>query len=133
MVNSLQTTFTLEITYPFLVCADKLSVLFLYRRIFTMRVRYFAIFWWVLICYLAIFFISINIAILTACKPISSFWDLSSPVVCRVSYVPGMIFAILNAVSDFAVLCLPMHIVWHLQMPVLQRVANAGIVLLGSL
>ena len=115
-MNAAKCWWAVEIMFIITMTLIKLSMLFLYSRIFpgdTFRT----------ILYLAgAFIIAACVgsegAIIFQCRPVSHFWDKNIPGAHCVSqhgvtYAP----AAFNIATDIAVLVLPLPILWNLQMP----------------
>ena len=115
-------------------CLIQLSILFLYKRIFTTTIRWFKIslyvigFVSILIC-IAFFF-----SILFACTPLSFAWNKSIPgghcINIKARYVSA---DVLNLATDIAIVVIPIPLVWRLQMNVGTKLAVVGMFLLGGL
>lgn len=132
MAESIQLEFALQLTYWVTTTLAEASILMLYRRIFTLRVRWFRIAWWANVGLLLGYYIGINLQTLLQCRPqsISHFWNPESP--CRPSGNAHVVFfECWNALVDLTILLLPMRMVWSLQMSRKQKIAVSGIFLLG--
>jgi len=106
----------------------------LYRRLFTMNIKSFAIGWWFNLFYAFAYAISVIADSLTQCKHVPElWWDPATPAGdCRtVSAISLYFFAVLNGLSDILILSLPIPIVIKLQMPKNRKIATLGIFLLG--
>lgn len=130
--------YVFEDIFPICTAATKLSILCLYKRIFSTRNRTFAY---------ALYVVgALQIAWATAgffttvfqCWPIDSLWlpaegiKLTKKPRC-ISLVRALLgLASVNTLLIAAVLILPMPMVWSLQMPVKQKVAICGIFVLGG-
>ena len=134
-INLQQGALAFSIIYPLLTLVIKLSVLMLYRRLFTMRIKYFATGWWFNVLFASAFTISVIADALTECKTVSQLWDPNAPPEdCRTeSAVSLYVFTVLNGVSDLCILSLPGPVVWGLQMPIRRKIATSCIFLLGFL
>jgi hypothetical protein len=111
----------------------KLSVLLLYRRIFRLA-------WTLYICaFLSIgYTISVTTSISLACVPTSYFWtqwvDPTNGGKCRIDLYRFYLWnGVANLLTDVIILCVPIPIVWRLQMHRSQKLAISGIFLLGGL
>ncbi|KAL8748005.1 MAG: hypothetical protein Q9190_000155 [Brigantiaea leucoxantha] len=136
LVQDLKVAFAYEITYIFCHLAIKLSVLFLYRRLFsTHQTCSFTIILYIVGAYVVAWAIYTFLVILFQCTPIHYSWDLPRGFVqgqC-IDLTGGYLgTGITNTVSDFAVLILPMPIVWSLKIRRRQKLIICGIFLLGS-
>ena len=128
----IQLEFALQLTYWITITLAKASVLMLYRRIFTLRARWFRIAWWANVLFLLSYYIGINLQTFLQCTPqsISHFWNPESP--CHPSgNAHVVVFGSWNALVDVTILVLPMRMVWSLQMSRKQKIAVSGIFLLG--
>ncbi|KAE8160216.1 hypothetical protein BDV40DRAFT_314030 [Aspergillus tamarii] len=124
--------FAYVILYATTVPMVKLSVLLLYRRIFRLT-------WSLYFCaFLSIgYAISVSTTISVACVPSSFFWTQwvypLSGGHCRINLYQFYLWnGVANLFTDVIILCLPMPIVWSLQMPKGQKWAISGIFLLGG-
>lgn len=113
------------ITYPVSVLASKLSLLFLLRRIFGMRVLWFCIGWYTI--FVMLFPIWITLAFTIAGLQFAN--KLSRQEIFRWG-VPSVSF--INAFTDLFVLILPIRMVVSLQMSWKQRMNVLAIFALGS-
>ncbi|KAL4876880.1 hypothetical protein BJY04DRAFT_138127 [Aspergillus karnatakaensis] len=132
IVLSMKIIFAYVILYATTVPMVKLSVLLLYRRIFRLT-------WSLYICaFLSIgYTISVATTISVACVPTSYYWtqwvEPLSGGVCRIDLYQFYLWnAVANLLTDVIILCLPIPIVWRLQMPRSQKLAISGIFLLGG-
>lgn len=80
---------------------------------------------WGLVCF---------IGILTQCIPIEAVWDPTIKGKCfKNQTVMWYISAILHIVIDFAIIIMPLPIVWRLKLPLSQKILLSGIFALGFL
>ncbi len=122
-------------TFQIAVLLNQLSLLFLYRRVFTMKKAWFrwSIYWIGLFCIatgIAIFF-----AGLLHCVPIEFGWNPKvKGGVCNVSVRQLYITAnILNLFGDLGIVILPIPLIWSLHMNTATKAAVSGMFLLGGL
>lgn len=121
-----------ELNYSITIVFIKASILVFYGHIFpgrTFRVALYAVGVYVIAWYL-----SITFATIFQCTPIRFMWDktiVGGHCINVTAALTGM--AVTNMISDVAILILPMHAVWHLQVPRSQKIAVACIFLLGGL
>ncbi|KAF2688529.1 hypothetical protein K458DRAFT_330926 [Lentithecium fluviatile CBS 122367] len=121
-------TLSFGILYTLAIIIVKISVLFLYRRIFTMNERWFRIGWWA------------NFIILMPCYTVFTF-TLTGLQVTRglqfghndISRYAALVSGSINAVSDLLVLILPVGMVLRLMLPNREKAALLGIFSLGIL
>ncbi|EAU30738.1 predicted protein [Aspergillus terreus NIH2624] len=132
VLMSMKIIFAYVILYATTVPMVKLSVLLLYRRIFRLT-------WTLYFCaFLSISYaIAVSTTVSLACVPTSFFWtQWVNPLGgghCRVNLYQFYLWnAVGNLFTDVIILCLPMPIVWGLQMPRAQKWAISGIFLLGG-
>ncbi|KAL4862831.1 hypothetical protein BDV12DRAFT_206977 [Aspergillus spectabilis] len=132
VLMSMKIIFAYVILYATTVPMVKLSVLLLYRRIFRLA-------WTLYICaFLSIgYTISVTTSISLACVPTSYFWtqwvDPTNGGKCRINlYLFYLWNGVANLLTDVIILCIPIPIVWRLQMHRSQKLAISGIFLLGS-
>ncbi|KAL2835487.1 hypothetical protein BJY01DRAFT_252611 [Aspergillus pseudoustus] len=132
VITSMRIIFAYVILYATTVPMVKLSVLLLYRRIFRLT-------WALYFCaFLSIgYMIAVTAGISLACVPTSYFWtqwvDPLNGGHCRINlYLFYLWNGVANLFTDVIILCLPMPIVWRLQMPRSQKWAISGIFLLGG-
>ncbi|KAL3478258.1 hypothetical protein BJX99DRAFT_224539 [Aspergillus californicus] len=132
VITSMKLIFAYVVLYSITVPMVKLSVLLLYRRIFRLK-------WTLYICaFLSIgYTISVSTTISLACVPTSYFWtQWVYPLNgghCRINLYNFYLWnGVANLFTDVIILCLPMPIVWGLQMPRAQKLAISGIFLLGG-
>lgn len=106
----------IQIMFPITMTFTKISMLFLYRRIFP-STRFIILLYiiggiilaWGLASVLSIIFI---------CRPVQYFWDKTIPGgYCGNDF--GILYGVAgpNIATDLAVLILPLPILWKLQMP----------------
>ena len=128
----MQTLFAYVMIYATAVTCTKMSIITFYGRIFRFG-------WTLAFCtFLVIgYWITIIVTILVACRPLPYFWlqytDPTAKGVCI--DIPKFFFG--NGIGamliDVIILCVPMPIIYGLQMPQSQKLAVCGILLLGSL
>lgn len=109
--------FATEILFIVSVNLTKLSILTFYRRIFPMGLpRYLHILIWMgIVATLLVLFGSLGAAIFQ-CWPISSFWDYSIDGQCLPTYPTHLVSAIINSVTDFYCVIIPLGEIWSLNM-----------------
>ena len=83
--------------------------------------------WWIAVLFADIF----------QCVPVNAFWDNGIKNVKTARCMSTVHFSIgtgvINLVTDFMVLCLPIPMVWSLRTNRTQKIAMTGIFLLGFL
>ncbi|KAI0458425.1 hypothetical protein F5B21DRAFT_459601 [Xylaria acuta] len=118
-----------EFTYLVAVTFIKLSMLFLYHRIYTTptfrRWVYFVI-------ALGIIYIIAFIPIfLTNCIPLSQYWDPKPTGWCRDTVVSDSATVAGNLLLDILVLVLPLPILWRLQMSIRDKITVTAMFSIG--
>ncbi|GAB1214133.1 hypothetical protein ATERTT37_003293 [Aspergillus terreus] len=116
-----------QIFYVLAPPSVKLSLLFLYRRIFEhsrfLRLVYgvvgLIVVWAIIMTFLSIF----------NCKPISAFWTTKGTCLDFRQFAIG--YAIVNIITDFAVWLMPIPSVWKIQLPQAQKIALSLIFAIG--
>jgi hypothetical protein len=103
-----------------------------YHRIFNLRYSL-----WITLSIIGGYFVSVVITMIAACQPIPYFWiQHTNPAAAGSCInVPEffLISGIIAVLIDVLILCVPVPIIWNLQMPRSQRVAVIGILFLGGL
>ena len=112
----------------------KLSVIFLYRRIFALKIfRYVTT---LAVAVVGAWLVSFLFVIIFQCTPITSQWD-SLEIMNQNNCVDQLPFYYANAITDLLtdvmILVLPLPMVARLQMPMKQKMAVTGMFLLGTL
>ena len=123
--------FALEILYTITLVAIKISILLLYRSIFTGRA--FAIVVNVASAFVIAWGLALMLVSIFTCKPIHGFWDTTFPSTCISTREFFLGNAIPNICMDVFILSLAVRKVWQLQMPVRQKLLVSGLFLLGGL
>lgn len=121
-----------EILYFLTITPAKISVLFLYGRLFPTRMLLLVakvvgaacVAWCVASVLVTVF----------QCSPIAGAWDPSINPQC-INYFSQFQLgvAISNMLTDIIILCMPLHIIWRLLLPARDKVILSGMFLLGSL
>ncbi|EEH39877.2 hypothetical protein PAAG_02066 [Paracoccidioides lutzii Pb01] len=131
MIQALKFVFAAQVMYKFVICFTKTSILLLYLRAFYVR-RYFR--WG---CYLMITFtVATGIAYIPPtiwqCTPVASFWDRSIPHNCISNRPSWLSYTLVNILSDFMILILPIQEVLRLQLKTRDKVAVIMIFAVGA-
>jgi len=121
-----------EMCYQCGIALTKLSVLFFYRRIFTVTPGFkmtlavtgiFVILWW----------LGGLLAVIFSCIPVQGFWDHSIAAKCEYQFGFFIGQAVPNIILDFVLLLLPLRSLLSLRMRRQQKMALLGVFLLGYL
>jgi hypothetical protein len=128
VLTSWQVMTVMGFLYTFAIISVKVSVLLLYRRIFTLHEKWFQICWWANLILLVPCYITTALTLtgLQVSMSNSKKWGPNN-----LSRYGSLVLGIVNAVSDMAVLMLPVAMVWRLIMSKRERVAIVGIFALG--
>ncbi|OAQ62524.1 hypothetical protein VFPFJ_11421 [Purpureocillium lilacinum] len=105
----------------------KLSLLFLYKRIFPSRRFHLVVHTMALL--VAMWGITSTFISIFNCTPVSAFWTRKGSCLDFKKF--GIGYAIVNITTDFAVWLMPMPSVWSIQLPTSQKIALCLIFLLG--
>ncbi|KAE8353275.1 hypothetical protein BDV28DRAFT_148217 [Aspergillus coremiiformis] len=130
LVQYLQSSYAIAPLYAVNVTTVKLSILFLYRRLFpipsfqraNMGVMVFCFVWFVIAIIGDIFY----------CIPIQRFWDPAVPGSCFDFPVYFLIMEVVDLLLDVIIIGLPMKIILGLPLSLRKRLAVVGIFLLGA-
>ncbi|KAK5120989.1 hypothetical protein LTR85_005773 [Meristemomyces frigidus] len=120
---------------PMILGCIKLSILFFYRRIFSVK-KSFNITSWVMISLVTGFMIAFTVGLFFDCGTnIAANWGSLSEIAeqCPFGFLPTVIYTILDACFDFIVLILPIPWIWTLQMPTSKKLSVCGCFLLGGI
>ncbi|ESZ90140.1 hypothetical protein SBOR_9478 [Sclerotinia borealis F-4128] len=129
-VTYLKISWTCAILYFFVVTAIKISILLMYRRIFsTSLVRSY----WIFLGIVLVWWLAGTIATAISCVPASRFW-IGPPAGgwCFNFNIYWMVMGLIEIIVDIGILILPIGVVVGLHMPNSQKVLVGGIFLLGS-
>ncbi|KAL3954463.1 hypothetical protein ACCO45_010026 [Purpureocillium lilacinum] len=107
----------------------KLSLLYLYKRIFPSRRFHLVVHTMALL--VAMWGITSTFISIFNCTPVSAFWTRKGSCLDFKKF--GIGYAIVNITTDFAVWLMPMPSVWSIQLPTSQKIALCLIFLLGLL
>ena len=138
LLNDLQLTNAVEITYCLVICITKVSILLLYLRMFspsrTVCIIIHVNLWANVLFYTAGFFVEIF-----ECVPREAIWNprhghsgtyydpwdggKTGTYKCVNQDLLEVVSAVFNLLSDFAILLLPISTVWYLQMRMKKKVA----------
>ena len=131
ITNSTQSLLATEILYNPAIFTTKLSILFLYRRIFP--VRKFVVVLWLVGAFVAAYSLTASLVNLLQCLPVNAMWNPRVKPKCVNLGVELIVVSSINVVTDFIILCLPIPLVWRLQTSLTSKVQVTGMFFLGSL
>ncbi|GAP87232.1 putative integral membrane protein [Rosellinia necatrix] len=118
-----------EFTYLLGTAFVKLSMLCLYHRIYTTQT--FRRWCYVVIAADVIYIVSFIPVFLTGCIPLSQYWDPQPGGWCRDTLIGDNATVGVNLVLDFAVLLLPLPVLWRLQMSVRDKLTVTAMFSIG--
>ncbi|KAL8708700.1 MAG: hypothetical protein Q9220_006425 [cf. Caloplaca sp. 1 TL-2023] len=118
------------IFYSTSLAATKLSILLLYRRIFPIR-KFHIILWGVGI-FVSAFTIANVLFVAFQCSPIYGAWNPRVKAKCINTNAGILAVAVLTTVTDVVILCLPLPLVWGLQLPTIRKFQLTLIFLVGT-
>ena len=122
----------IEIFCHLSVGLTKLSFVLLYARVFQKRSFHIAL--WILGGLILAWLLPTWIILINQCNPVAGAWDLAiarAKCINLKNFLYGQ--AIADAVFDFIILCLPIVIVWRLQMDIARKIAVTAVFGLGVL
>lgn len=109
----------------------KLSILFLYGRIFT--TMHFKRAMWVMVGVVGAYGVTFFCVFLTDCFPIWQSWDPVPKGWCRSEDIEELTSVSVNMVIDLAIVFLPMWPLWGLQIPLHKKLAISLMFSIGFL
>ncbi|KAJ5089758.1 hypothetical protein N7532_008442 [Penicillium argentinense] len=117
--------------YPGCVGFVKLSILALYKRIFSSKKMNYAVN--IMASFVIVWVIGNWIAGTVNCLPVAKFWDQSLEGACMgiAEFSYGQ--QIPNIVSDAIILIMPIKVVWSLSIPKSQKILLSGVFFIGVL
>ena len=124
----------LEIIYGVIILITKTSILLLYSRILISQrksVTYLLI--KVLLIVMALYYTAITLVKIFECTPRTKIWERKTPGRCINIAAVLYVTAVFNICSDIAIIVLPLHVIWHLQMPVRRRIGVSAAFLVALL
>ncbi|KAF2105408.1 hypothetical protein BDV96DRAFT_655617 [Lophiotrema nucula] len=135
IVKSLQILLAVEMTYNLAHLAMKVSLLLLYRSIFTFVLVPFKRAWSVIFCYVILNAITSIFLLCFQCRPLKYSWE--EPIGTKGKCVNLSAVEISNGVmiafADLAILALPMPVLWSLHIPTKKKILLCGLFALGCL
>lgn len=111
----------------------QLSILFLYKRVFTTNTAWFRYTLYALGGFSLAIAISVFFAIVFSCSPVSFAWDKSINGRCFEVRGLYLVHTLLVFVLDVCIVAAPMPLVWNLHTTMGTKGAVAGMFLLGGL
>ncbi|MCJ1389852.1 hypothetical protein MMC18_002709 [Xylographa bjoerkii] len=124
-----RTLFASLFLYALAITTAKISVLLLYRRIFSQGRFQYAIYAVGSLCLL--WFTIVVFVTLFQCQPVAFAWDHTSLGTCINLQAMYYGFTISNMALDIIINFMPVKLIWQLQLPLKQRLLLLAIMLLG--
>lgn len=120
------------------VTSAKVSVLLLYRRLFTSKAgatKQFHYMFLFAACLTGSYPPILWITMACACRPVSYYWNqyLGAEGTCINVELFFLVLGIVNMVNDIIILAVPIPSIWALQMNKKTKVSVVGIMMLGGL
>lgn len=124
----------LEVVYPPVMFAAKLTVLLQIKRIFTAHQKDF-IYWsvHVLIAANCLTYFACFVAFIFACWPREKIWSPHIPGKCISTNASIIATSAINVISDVTILLLPIHRIFQLHIPLRKKVGVGAIFATGAL
>jgi hypothetical protein len=128
-----QSVWMIQRTQPFCLLCLKSSIILLYIRLFPVRTFHRVAYgiW----AYTILWTIAALGASTFECTPVSYFWNKDQPGHCIPNALRTVSFSngLLSFVGDLFILCLPVPMIWNLQLNLKKKMALTGIFLVGIL
>ncbi|KAI1215083.1 uncharacterized protein F4807DRAFT_466395 [Annulohypoxylon truncatum] len=119
-----------ENTYCYAMAFIKLSILSLYANIFpSRRFRYFL---WAVAVFVIAWALSIANVAIFQCRPIAYGWDPTIEGSCLNYGLVVLVSGIINIITDFTILCMPIPLIWRLHATRQKKVELSIIFALGG-
>ena len=119
--------------FAFAVMLTQLSILFLYRRVFTMKKPWFRNTVYILLFFSVTTGLAFFFASLLSCTPFAYSWDKSLEGNCTDVRLVYIVALVANLVVDVAIVAAPIPLIWGLHMTSGTKWALSGMFLLGGL
>lgn len=124
-----QNTYAVQTLYPLVVTAIKFSILFLYLRISPCTGFRNVVLGHMLLCTAG--GVIASVITLLQCMPIAKAWNARLPGECFDQYTLFQGVVIFNLVTNIMIIFLPMPTIWHLRLPLRQRVLVLSLFSIG--
>ena len=111
----------------------KLSILFLYLRLFGVTNKRTRIAVWVLIGIVSAVLISGISANLSACKPVQKLFNFSVPGTCKFSTSRAVALSSFQVATDILIVLVPIPMILKLKLPLPQKLGVLGMMATGLL
>jgi len=128
----LQMIMTASVLYVPCLGLSKFSLLLFYHQL--SPIRWFKTFVYILMAVVVGYSSTIIFALIFACNPIAKNWDITiTKGTCINRAAIYIATAVVNIATDVMLLILPIPMIFHLQMPTMQKVGVVFIFTLGSM
>jgi hypothetical protein len=132
-LNLVQTALVAQTFYNLCIPTIKISILTLYSRIFSRTTGWFTPTLYVSAIFVALYSIPQVLTYIFQCVPIRSLWERVDSSVCINFKDVIVVFGIINIVTDWAILALPLPVVAGLKMERRTKFSISALFLLGGL
>ncbi|KAE8166586.1 hypothetical protein BDV40DRAFT_296373 [Aspergillus tamarii] len=123
--------YVFEIIYVINLLTIKLSILMMYRRIFTNISRLFRVGAMICGAVVTLWATAFVPTAIFQCTPVAKAWDIDIPGHCINLQLGFYCVALPNILTDIAILSLPIRSCWQLHKSVLYRLSLIGVFMLG--
>ncbi|KAL2821272.1 hypothetical protein BDW59DRAFT_164303 [Aspergillus cavernicola] len=113
------------------LCLTKVSIIFFYKRVFSI-IKTFRVATWIVYCLLFGYFISTSCGIVFASDPVEAEWKPWLPHTHIHHKAFWISFSCINMALDILVLALPQPLVWDLKLPLRRKLQVSSNFLLGG-
>ncbi|KAH0545366.1 hypothetical protein FGG08_000507 [Glutinoglossum americanum] len=131
----LEVSFATQFLFLWAANLAKISILLFYRRMSTAATKRglrYAV--WITIAIVVCFHFSALIGLIMGCTPVRATWDISTPGAhCIDQSAFKMAVGVINTITDFVIILIPLPTVWGLQLRIKQKIALTCIFLAGLL
>ncbi|KAI9848486.1 MAG: hypothetical protein M1838_000509 [Thelocarpon superellum] len=127
----LQYILATAILYGFVLLFAKLSILFLYLRLFQVHRLFIYLSYGLIFVVMGYLLSSIGVAIFQ-CAPVEKAWNPAVPGHCMQIQNLAIFSAVMNVITDFAIFLLPLPLVWGLRMAPRAKVGLLMVFLAGA-
>ncbi|KAI9763863.1 MAG: hypothetical protein M1840_009047 [Geoglossum simile] len=135
VIPSRKISFATQFLFLWASSLVKLSILLFYRRMsVAVSQKSFSRAIWITIVFVTCFHISAVLGLVISCNPVESGWDISIPNHrCFNQRAFKMAVTVINTLTDFVIILLPLPTVWSLRLRRNQKTVLSCIFLTGSL
>ena len=130
LTEATQITIAVQCLYTAGISTAKISTLILYHRIFANQRFRIAV--WAVGVFIATYSFVQFLVVIFQCNPVRGAWDFTVKATCIELMLELQIMGIFNAITDIITVCLPMVMLWRLQMPPRKKAQVVATFLLGG-